>query len=135
MSKSDLSVFLVFWVLAALSGLNHYEIIPLSSLTTSAVNATFITLVWTRYDHSFYSTLQIQFQKHKQKLYIDSTVQVKVKQAKTSDLSWTRRFGDIAPFMQLDIRLILRNKRTKSSLLFRICGVVLWSSLLSSRDV
>ena len=124
MSKSDLSVFLVFGVLAALSGLNHYEIIPLSSLTTSAVNATFAQ-PWYGLGMIivFIALYRYNFKSLKQKLYIDSTVQVKVKQAKTSDLSWTRRFGDIAPFMQLDIRLILRNKRTKSSLLFLFVGL------------
>ena len=124
MSKSDLSVFLVFGVLAALSGLNHYEIIPLSSLTTSAVNATFAQ-PWYGLGMIivFIALYRYNFKSLKQKLYIDSTVQVKVKQAKTSDLSWTRRFGDIAPFMQLDIRLILRNKRTKSSLLILFVGL------------
>ena len=45
-----------------------------------------------------------------------STVQTKVKEAKTTDLSWTNRFGSIAPFMQLDLKLIMRNKRSKSTL-------------------
>lgn len=31
-------------------------------------------------------------------------------------MSWTNRFGDLAPFLQLDLRLILRNKRAKSTL-------------------
>ena len=124
MSKSDLSVFPLVGCLAILSGLNHYGIIPLSSLTNSVVNAIFVQ-PWYGFILVviFVSLYLFNFKSLKEKLYVDGAVQVKIKQAKTSDLSWTRRFGDIAPFMQLDIRLILRNKRTKSSLLFLAVGL------------
>ncbi|HZH55288.1 MAG TPA: DUF5687 family protein, partial [Sphingobacteriaceae bacterium] len=32
------------------------------------------------------------------------------------DLSWTQRFGAVAPFLQLDLRLLWRNKRARSVL-------------------
>ena len=48
----------------------------------------------------------------------------KVAEVKVADLSWTNRFGDIAPFMQLDLKLIWRNKRTKSMTMLLIIGVL-----------
>jgi len=51
----------------------------------------------------------------RQKLFLDSGLKTKIKEVNTSNLEWTKRFGDIAPFMQLDLKLIWRNKRTKSS--------------------
>ena len=64
------------------------------------------------------------------KLYLDSSLKTKVQEVKAADLSWTKRFGDIAPFMQLDLKLIWRNKRTKSMLplviLFLFYGLIFY---------
>ena len=60
----------------------------------------------------------------KEKLFLDASLQSKVKEVKVADLSWTKRFGDIAPFMQLDLKLIWRNKRTKSMTFLLIIGVL-----------
>ena len=58
------------------------------------------------------------------KLYIDNSLQSKRSKAKTSNLAWTRIFGDVAPFMQLDLKLIMRNKRTKSSVFTIAIGLL-----------
>jgi hypothetical protein len=62
--------------------------------------------------------------------YLDSSLKSKSKEAQTTDLSWTKRFGDIAPFLQLDLKLILRNKRPKTtvymSLLFLVYGLIFY---------
>ncbi len=47
------------------------------------------------------------------RIFLDASLKKKTKEAITSDLAWTRRFGSIAPFLQLDMKLIWRNKRTK----------------------
>jgi xanthosine utilization system XapX-like protein len=58
------------------------------------------------------------------KLYLDSSLKTKSKEVKTTNLEWTRRFGDIAPFMQLDLKLIWRNKRSKSSAFILVIGLL-----------
>jgi hypothetical protein len=60
----------------------------------------------------------------KEKLFLDSSLKSKVTEVKAADLSWTNRFGDIAPFMQLDLKLIWRNKRTKSMAMLLVIGVL-----------
>ena len=110
--------------MALLSGLNYYQIVPLSDLTYAGVNAIlespfYLFVLVGILSGLYYSN----FKSLMAKLYVDSAVQVKIKEAKTSDLSWTRRFGDIAPFMQLDLRLIMRNKRTKSTFFILLIGV------------
>ena len=64
----------------------------------------------------------------RQQLYLDRAVNVKVKEANTADLSWANRFGEMAPFIKNEIRLIWRNKRTKTvflmSFLFVMYGLV-----------
>ncbi len=61
-------------------------------------------------------------------LYLDQAVSKKIKEANTRDLSWANRFGDVAPFIKNDIRLIWRNKRPKMvflmSFLFLFYGLI-----------
>ena len=52
----------------------------------------------------------------RKKFYLDRDLKAKSKEVNTQDLGWTRRFGSIAPFLQLDIKLILRNKRAKTTI-------------------
>ena len=60
----------------------------------------------------------------KAKLFLDASLQSRGKDVKTSDMAWTRRLGDIAPFMQLDLKLIWRNKRTKSMAFLMVIGLL-----------
>ncbi len=65
-------------------------------------------------------------------VYLDAAISEKVKEATSADLSWTERLGDIAPFIKNDIRLIWRNKRTKTvfimSFLFVLYGFVFFGN-------
>lgn len=65
------------------------------------------------------------------KIYLDASLKTKKAEAKTSDLSWTKRFGDLGTFLQLDLKMIWRNKRTKSqvwiSLLFVFYGLIFYT--------
>lgn len=54
-------------------------------------------------------------------LYLDSVLKEKVEKIDTSNFEWLNHLGNIAPFLQLDLKLIRRNKRTKS---------IFWTSLL-----
>lgn len=49
------------------------------------------------------------------RFYLDDSLRGKVQEAKTQDFQWLRKFGDIAPFLQLDLKLIWRNKRPKTT--------------------
>ena len=67
----------------------------------------------------------------KDKIYLDATLKAKRVEANTSDLTWTKRFGEMGSFLQLDLKMIWRNKRTKSqvfiSLLFVFYGLVFYT--------
>lgn len=73
----------------------------------------------------------INFDYLKSRISLDETFRAKTKEAKTSELGWTRRFGDMAPFLQLDLKMIWRNKRTKSqvfiSLLMVFYGLIFYT--------
>lgn len=65
-----------------------------------------------------------------QNFYLDAYLKNKSESFDDSDLSWTNRFGKVAPFMQLDMKLIWRNKRPKTtvymSLFFALYGLVFY---------
>jgi len=67
---------------------------------------------------------QYNFKLLRTKLFLDNSLKNKKQEAKTSDLAWTRRFGDVAPFMQLDLKLLWRNKRPRSSIFILIIGLL-----------
>lgn len=74
----------------------------------------------------------LNFKYLKSNFYLDSSLKSKVEEAKTADLSWTKRFGDIAPFLALDLKLIWRNKRPKTviwiSLIFLAYGLLIYTN-------
>jgi hypothetical protein len=50
------------------------------------------------------------------KFYLDADLKERIKSADTKEFLWTRRFGDLAPYLQLDLKMIWRNKRPKTAI-------------------
>lgn len=67
---------------------------------------------------------QLNYKQLRNEVYLDAIISTKVKEATSVDLSFTNRFGDIAPFIKNDLRLMMRNKRTKSSLWMLLMGLL-----------
>ena len=125
--SSDLNIpFLPILILfGGLYGLNHFEIISFTEIVANGLLAISnnpiyilipITILVALYSFNFKILLK--------KLFLDASLKTKVKDVKAADLSWTKRFGDIAPFMQLDLKLIWRNKRTKSMAFLMVIGLL-----------
>ena len=66
---------------------------------------------------------RLNFNQLRSLMYLDEAVSQKVKEANASDLSWTEKLGDVAPFIKNDLRLMWRNKRTKSSIWMLAMGL------------
>lgn len=49
-------------------------------------------------------------------LYLDDAIQIQSKSVKVSDYSWLNRFGLMGTFLKNDVRMILRNKRSRNTL-------------------
>lgn len=73
----------------------------------------------------------INFKYLRSNFYLDGFLKTKANIAETKNYNWTRRFGSIAPFLQLDLKLIWRNKRPRTtvllSLVFLAYGFVFFS--------
>ena len=118
-------------IIAALAALDYYGIVPLRIYFGKALGylaiypaLTFISLILVAilfYWNKFY--LQSKF-------YLDAGLKEKQKEAQTQDFLWTRKLGSIAPFLQLDLKLIWRNKRPKAaiymSLIFLFYGMIFY---------
>ncbi len=124
-AEMELSFLPIIVISGALFALNYFDIISFSELVSKGVlgvaNNPINILIPTLILGAFY---YFNFKILRRKLYIDNSLKSKAKEAKITNLEWTRKFGDIAPFMQLDIRLILRNKRSRSSLFIVIIGLL-----------
>ncbi|WP_461533227.1 DUF5687 family protein [Sinomicrobium sp.] len=64
--------------------------------------------------------------------YLDRSISSRETDKNVSDMGWVRRFGDVAPFLQLDLKLIWRNKRAKAtlwmSLFFLTYGLIFYAN-------
>lgn len=56
----------------------------------------------------------------KEKFYLDASLKSKTQVARAIDLSWVDRFGSMAPFIKLDMKMILRNKRPRVALIMSV---------------
>lgn len=65
-------------------------------------------------------------------LYLDDVIQTKSKVAHINNYTWTDRFGVMGKYLKNDLRLILRNKRSKNtlwmSLFFLFYGLFIFNS-------
>ncbi len=57
------------------------------------------------------------FKKH---MYLDGGLATKHTEAKTEDYTWLNRFGNLGTFLKNDIKLIKRNKRSKTTVLLSV---------------
>lgn len=124
-AETEFSFLPLIVVAGGLFGLDYFEILPMKSLVGDGLihianNPIFILipigLLAICYAYNFKLL--------KNKLFLDSSLKSKVTEVKVADLSWTKRFGNIAPFMQLDLKLIWRNKRTKSMVFLMVIGLL-----------
>ena len=124
-SETELSFLPVLALASAIFALNYFDIISFSTLLSKAIQTITNTPIYLIIPILVLALLYVaNFKLLKQKLFLDASLQSKTKVVETTDLEWTRKFGDIAPFLQLDLKLLWRNKRPRSSLFILIVGLL-----------
>jgi len=123
-ADTELSFLPIIIIATGLFGLNYFNIISISNLLSDAVNTITSNPILLLIPGALLSLLYyINYSILNKKLYIDGSLKAKTQTATTTDLAWTRRFGDVAPFLQLDLKLLWRNKRPRSSVFIVILGL------------
>ncbi|PWH83862.1 hypothetical protein DIS18_04725 [Algibacter marinivivus] len=124
-SEKELSFLPIIVVAGGLYALNHFNIISFNEIVGDGFNAIYNNPLLVVVPILILVVCYIfNFKLLRQKLFLDSGLKTKIKEVNASNLEWTKNFGDIAPFMQLDLKLIWRNKRTKSSVWMVAIGLL-----------
>ncbi len=123
-ADTELSFLPIILIVTVLFGLNYFEIVSISELISNFMNFTISNHIFILIPVAILAGLYyVNYLILKKKLYIDASLKVQAKEVSATDLTWTRRFGDIAPFLQLDLKLLWRNKRPRSSVFILILGL------------
>ncbi|MFD1616200.1 DUF5687 family protein [Gelatiniphilus marinus] len=124
-AKTELSFLPIIVFIGSLYALNYFNIINIAGILSNGVTAITDNPVLVIVPILILLILYVyNFKILKEKLFLDSGLKAKIKEVNTSNMEWTKNFGDIAPFMQLDLKLIWRNKRTKSSVWMVLIGLL-----------
>ncbi|MDU8884627.1 DUF5687 family protein [Yeosuana sp. MJ-SS3] len=124
-SQTELSFLPIIVFAGGLFVLNYFNVVSFSSLLSNGISSIYSNPILVVIPLAILLGLYIaNFKNLKKQLYLDSSLKSKTEEVKTSDLAWTRKFGNVAPFLQLDLRLIWRNKRPRSSVFILIIGLL-----------
>jgi hypothetical protein len=133
LSNKD-NLFAVFiGVVAVLGGLQYYHFFDITTYSAPFFDGLFnskalflvpvLVLIGLYY---------ITFNYFKKNLYIDAGLSTKTEIARTENLTWLNQFGTIGTFLKNDIKLIKRNKRSKTtigmSIMFLFYGLLFFTN-------
>lgn len=116
LSNKD-NLFAIFLAMASiLGGFQYYELFNITDYTAPFFDAVFNTYwAFAIPVLALIALYYVTFQYFKSNLYLDAGLSNKHDVAKTEDLSWLNQFGTIGTFLKNDIKLIKRNKRSKTT--------------------
>lgn len=124
-TETELSFLPIILLASGLFALNYFDLISFSKLLASAMNAITENPVLVLIPILILAGVYlVNFSILKKKLYIDASLKAKTQIASSSNMEWTKKFGSIAPFLQLDLKLLLRNKRPRSSIFILVIGLL-----------
>lgn len=120
-NNKDVVFYGVVTFVIVLMGLQYYGLFDLTYYTSPIFKAfyaiPYLTLIPVVLAVVFYRTAFNYFKKN---LYLDAGLSVKHDIAETEDYSWLDRFGSLSTFLKNDIRLLRRNKRSKTTLVMSV---------------
>ena len=124
-AETELSFLPIILLVSGLYAVDYFNIISLSTMLSGAIRTITENPVLLLIPVALLTLLYyVNFNILKKKLYVDSSLKTKSQIVNSSDMAWTGRFGDIAPFLKLDLRMIWRNKRSRSTLYMVALGLM-----------
>ena len=131
-NKNNIAFAILSLILISLIGLQKFDIVDVVGSGGSIFDIIYTNPIYSLFGVVLLILLyQLNYKQLHGQVYLDAAVSVKVEEVNTSDLTWANKLGDVAPFIKNDIRLIWRNKRTKTvflmSFLFLFYGLVFFT--------
>lgn len=117
-NNKDSVFYPVIALLVALGACQYYEVFDITEYTAPLFSALYntpwtVAIPWVALIGLYFSAFSY-FKRH---MFLDAGLKSKQSVAKTEDLSWLNRFGNAAVFLKNDIKLIKRNKRSKTAVI------------------
>ncbi|PKA98324.1 hypothetical protein B0O79_2010 [Flavobacteriaceae bacterium MAR_2009_75] len=133
-NKNNKALILVGALLLGCYALDRFDIYPITEYIGNLFYTLYENPVWLIVPVLFVGyTYYINYNYLRNRIFLDTTLKKKTKQVVASDMEWTRRLGHIAPFLQLDLKLIWRNKRTKTQV-FLSLAMILYGLVFYTMD-
>lgn len=132
MDKKDEVFYLVAGISIVFIGLQYYDIFDVTLYTGGFFNSFLTTPIIAMVPAAIYFGLfYITFKYFRNQLFLDAGLAIKQQEAKSQEFTWLNQFGTLGTFIKNDIRLILRNKRSKTtiitSVLFLFYGLLFFT--------
>jgi len=133
-------LFYIFAVIVILFGaLQYYDLFDITVYTSVLFSALFSTLWAFLIPVIFLILLYVMtFRYFKTNLHLDTGLSTKHQVAKTEQFEWLNQFGTIGTFLKNDIRMIKRNKRSRTTLfmsvLFLFYGLLFFTGGIDAYD-
>ena len=114
-NKNQKVFFSLAILLAGLSAVQYFGVYDIATFVGQIFDELYTTPIYVLIPLILLAvSYNLNFNYLKTRVYLDDAIKRDVKEVKSVDLSWTDRFGEVAPFIKNDIRLIWRNKRPKT---------------------
>ncbi|MBT8243824.1 MAG: hypothetical protein HKP48_09120 [Winogradskyella sp.] len=138
-NDKDSVFYSVIAILIVLGGLLYYNIFDITEYTK--------VLFLSVYDQPYFAIIPIAiafllyktaFKHFRNDFYLDAGLSKKVEVGETENMAWLDRFGKVSTFLKNDIKLIKRNKRSKTtvimSVLFIFYGLLFFTGSVKAYD-
>lgn len=135
------NLFAIFLGIVAVFGASqYYKIFDVTDYTSSFFDGLFITKwLFLLPVVVLIGLYFVTFRFFKSNLYLDAGLSGKQEIAKTEDLTWLNQFGKVGTFLKNDIKLIKRNKRSRTtvfmSVLFLFYGLLFFGGLKTDKPI
>ena len=136
LNNKDKLLYTIGGVIALIKGLEYYSIVDFTEYSEQffylfysqpyAVAFTWLLVFWL---YNYVNKYLLQG------LYIDTGLQVKIKEAKMDDFSFLDRFGKTATFIKNDLRLLKRSKRARTAVYMGIGMLFYGIIFVPSEDI
>jgi len=114
-NKNQVAFFVILGTLASLATIQFYHIFNIAKFAGVLFDSLYEKPIYCLIPMGIaFSVYHLNYKQLRGRVYLDDVVAVKSKEVKSADLSWANRFGNVAPFLKNDIRLIWRNRRPKT---------------------
>lgn len=137
MDKKDIVFYAIVGLFAALGALQYYGVFDVVS---------YFSIAFQQFANGWYFVLipilllvglyKINFDFFKKNLYLDAGLAGKETEASTENLNWLDKWGTLGTFLKNDIRLLKRNKRSRTtvfmSVIFILYGLLFFTNSIEA---